>query len=236
MGALTASSILRAMDRHRAQSEIAALSDLDEQGAQAVRRALTGVHPGSRIDLPVLIAEVRRDIDARAAAEVAKQPDALAILKFRLGLASKGQLVELRRELRAEERTSVALHDIMGKLDAIARRMAGTEPRARLAPAVEPDVEPDDDLPENDKPRRRGVPRCRSRREAEPEPATESASPAKPSKPAKPAPLLHGRVFGPGADARPFGCPDSVHDYDGWRDPTPPAWLLPDEQTEAATP
>lgn len=165
MDAPTAAQILRSLDRHRVQAQFASLADLDDAGHDAVRRALSAVPAGSRIDVDILIASVRADVVRRAEAEAAKRAEVnpLGILKYRLSLMSKGELGAMRDELRAkvdagegdqpfEPGTPGAL--LMDRLGGIAARL-----HAHTA-----DVEPDD-VEDEDKPRpprrRGGVPRLR---------------------------------------------------------------------------
>ena len=72
MSVMTASAVIRALDRRRAQNHIASLADLDDTHHEAVAHALAGVPPKARVDVPILIETVREQVRARAEAEAAE--------------------------------------------------------------------------------------------------------------------------------------------------------------------
>ena len=231
MSAPTAAGLLRLLDKRKTQAAIAALGDLDDAGHDAVRRALTAVPAGSRIDVPVLLESVHRELTARAEAEAAKRAADAQPWRYALLLKSPRELLKLRDRLQAAAdagETTVEWPlpgspgaDILQRLDGIA---------ANLRPA---EVEqPDPDLDDEPRPRPK-VRRLASRRLAQSAPRTAdalesahpapaSAEPASARVPGRPASRL-GRVLGPrcfvdGEDTTP----EPVDHF-------PPPWVLPAE-------
>lgn len=242
MSAPTARTILRDLNRRRAQAQIATLGDLDDDAHDAVRRALSAVPANARIDLPLLIESVRRDIAARAEAEAerARANSPLKSLRYRLSLISEGRLTELRDHLKQIEARGEKTVDfgpgspgaaILAKLDCIAARLSkptGTDATSKLDRALD-QLDGIDDAPAPSQ--RRGVPRVRSKRAvAAMAQSDEQAAPSnRPSPKIRPnssagrarAPFFHAGSHGD----RPLGCPVGS-DYGRWQSPQRPPWLL----------
>ncbi len=233
MSAPTARAIIAALERHKFQSDMAALADLDGQHTEAVRAALASVPRKSRIDVRLLLASVRREVAEREEQRRAHaQP-----WKYSITLMSDGQAAAFRRLV--EDGTDP---------DEAARRAMATASLPATTTAVddvEPDAEPDPDIDDDDAPeqppKRRGVERKPLKRAGEDSRLRRRAAPA-PARGVKRLehrPTANGRPFlggrcigGPGDPDRPLGA--SV-DFDpsAWV-PRPP-WLIDDGTDEDET-
>ena len=91
----TAANLLKLLDKRKAQTSIAALGGLDDQAHGALRRALTAVPGGAKIDVPRLMDSVRRDMAERAARRPRPDP-----FRYQLTLMTTDQLLALRAELK----------------------------------------------------------------------------------------------------------------------------------------
>ena len=222
MTAPTAKTILRDLDRRRAQVQIATLGDLDDAASEEVRRALSAVPGNARIDVPLLVELVRRGIAARAEAkaERMRQDAPLRALQYRLSLMSEGRLAELHAHIKDAEARGEATVDfgpgsaaaaIMSRLDAIAERLGSNTDAPAETTAGKPAIDDTttdldaaldrlDGLDDDPAPRKRGgVRRVRSRRS--------QAVAEQPVEPARPAWLLDDskKPPEPYGDGRGFG-------------------------------
>ncbi len=246
MSAPTAAGLLKMLDRRKTQVAVAALGDLDDAGHDAVRRALTAVPAGSRIDVPGLLESVRAQLRRRAEAEAEKRSAAAQPWRYELLLKNPRELLRLRDHLKAAADAGETMVEWPpGSAHALLDERLG-EIRARLRPGADPEDDLlDDDLDDEDlddepaRPIRRGVRRLRSRSVedgaaalagAGHPPAAAGARHAGP--PGRHGRLLGGRVFVDGEDVTP-------EPVDHFR----PPWLIdggapeepdPDEDRDAA--
>lgn len=222
MTAPTAAAIIRALERQRHQSDIAQLSELDGAHSEAVRAALFAVPRNARIDVRLLLDSVRRQIAARAEAASRRQPDVMAVLRYGVTLVSEAGLEQLAAHLRSRAAAGATKVDfgpgsvaaeIMSRPDSISVRLRASR-----------EVERDEIDEPHEKSRTR---RVRTRRSRGGTAETAASVPLAPTRREK----MHPRVFGPrvvgaGRDRRPFGCPTDVDDFDDWRSPRRPPWLV----------
>jgi hypothetical protein len=163
---VTVSAIVRDLERRTQARQMDALADLDTAHADAVRAALLALKPRARIDLPVLLDSVRREV---AAEQSGMTPADIAAIDRRL------DRLHVEADARGIIPGDAAYYGLSLDLD-----------RMGAADDVEPDPDPDDEaatrvlsmpalqamtMPPFDddddepaKPRRRSIPRKRSRR------------------------------------------------------------------------
>ena len=240
MTVATASTALRQIGRRASQLTVAPLSGLDQREIAAVTRELTSVPRGARVDVALLVADVRDRQRARAEAEAARRRADADPWHYELLLKAPEQLAALRDELK--RRVDAGEGDrpfrpgspgatIMARLGDI---------RTRLGAHAEPD-ELDDEAADDDPKPRRQVARRRLRKKAQDAdlppvadhvPAVAEVRPERPrsgphgprKSPARP--LLFGRAF---VDGEEIGEP-------AFDPPMRPPWLIdqPDQETTAA--
>jgi hypothetical protein len=166
----TASSILRQLDARRAQVQIAALADMDDDAQDAVRRMLENVRPSARVDVGKLVASVRQTIEARQRAEASnmtpaeraafQQHVAASLDRWRYECGRRGVAGAARYGLMLQMQSDAAGRGEIADRDrAPPRRRSPTRLRSKRQ-----ELEADDDAPP-----RRGRSR-RERPEPQPEP------------------------------------------------------------------
>ncbi len=206
MSAPTAGMVLAQLALRKRQSEIAAIASLAPTERSMVISALELVSPRRRIDVPTLIATIRRDVARRAEAEAERLRTDANPWKYELHLMSHNQLIIFRDELKRRGEIGAAL-SAARQLRAPSADQTPARPkvkRRRLsdvlpaqAPADAPNAEP--------APERARAPRARSARPVTPP----------------------TRYFGP----RAFG-PDGEDLVPEFAEPFRPPWLLPDADAD----
>lgn len=225
---VTAATIVRALERQRFQSDLSVLSDLDATHSEAVRAALKGIPSKAKIDLRLLVSAVRSDIAERVAARSATSRDGLSILKYQLSCMSKDELVAMRDQLRARVDAGEGEQpfELGSPGSATINTLAPVRSRLPLCD-VEPDDETGGDEPEARPMRRRSIQRIRYRRSME-QSEGDPASPTPPTQKTRPEQRALPAFMPQSASARPWGCPVGV-DYESWKNPQMPAWLISEE-------
>jgi hypothetical protein len=166
----TAAAIMKALERHKFQNDVSMLADLDDAHHDAVRQALSGIAPRSRIDVRLLVADVRRYVSEAEAARRAN-PNLRGIFEYGLSVMDDAGLARLRDELRRRREGGEGGAPFLsgapgfGSVPGSVFPSWGTQPPAgpqtlpasrvdslRCVADAEPDPDPDD---ESDTPRRR---------------------------------------------------------------------------------
>lgn len=258
MRAPTAGSLLKQIAARRQQADAARVADLNDAERAAVVQALERVSPRARIDVRLLVATVTAEVRARAEAETARRArsNQVAALTYKLSLAPMSQLEQLRDHLRSAQRAGESAVDF-GDGSVAAAIMSRVEVKVDRRPAtisvpaagLDAALDEIDGINDSASRPRRSIPRVPSKRtgmqppDGASAPATRPASKNRPNRPATrdAAPFFHGRAFGPNGDSdRPLGCPVGVSDYENWKNPKLPAWIIgdgdsePDKETEDA--
>lgn len=250
MRAPTAGSLLKQIAARRQQADAARVADLNDAERAAVVEALERVSPRARIDVRLLVDTVTAEIRARAEAEAARRARSnnVAAFSYKISLVPMPQLEQLRDQLRSAQsagETAVAFGDgsiaaaIMSRPEIKVDRRPATD----SAPAAGLDAALDeiDGICDSAPRPRRSIPRVTSKRTqmqrspGESATATRPASENRPIGPAtrEPTPFLHGRAFGPNGESdRPLSCPVGVSDYENWKNPKLPAWIIGDSDSE----
>jgi len=209
--------ILQSLGWRDKTSQLRKLDLLTPADRARVEAAIAALPANAAIDIDRLVETLRRQAQERAAAAPQADP-----LDYFLTIATPSQLLTLRREL--ERGSSVD--------EAMERAQTAREPcelvRGRkFEPSPEEEPLDDDDLDDeafeddlDDPPRPRRRLRLLRRKISDPQP--------------EPEPLaVTPKLFGSGADGRPYGCPVDA-DYQKWKRPSRPPWLDDDAEEETA--
>jgi hypothetical protein len=210
---ITVGEVLRAMAVRDRRANIEAILDLRGVGRTAVVAVLKAAPATDRVDVDLLVEEVKR----QAAAELAEPGDASA---YQAMLDADHDYFEANQN--AHQTAEEAPGGLLPPPGADRPMQAGARP-------VDDGEEPlDEELDGPLKKLRRRIRRYRGRAHLN------AAPPTPPAKPRR-AFIIGAGVAG---DSRPYGCPDTVTDYDSWRNPSGrPPWLTAaDADDDAAQP
>lgn len=248
----TVGSIIAALDRRRFANGVAQLAELAEANGDLVRAALARAKRSDRVDVPILVETVKKEVAARAEAHRRRNPPAPWRYWF-AAVASPAQRERFRREVERGVEPNAAMHacsrwssarsdDIeLPDEDAPRRRrrvhrseFTASSPQGDEQPRPRrlPEFLAGEDAAPTERPRR-GVPRRPSMRLDDAHHVENEVSTPEPPRTASSRRYRgSSRVLGPRAffdDGEAVGVDASVEPFDR------PPWLLPpDEDADAA--
>jgi hypothetical protein len=209
---VTAAHILRQLDAHRIGAQMSALAALDSVHQDEVRRALSRVKRGARIDLPVLIATVKRELLDRSTG---------------MPPTERAEFQQFVRDDLARWRAECDQRGVTPGEPAAYGLMLQMQ-TAAAPPSIkryDDDLDLDDDLDDDidEKPRQRSKERRKPKRRSLPRRKLLRLEKRPRREPEQPSRYFGPRLFGVGADDRPYGRPV---DYSPNYEHFDPPWLL----------